>query len=109
MARIILYTGKGGVGKTSITASTAALMAEMGGKRTLVISTDPAHSLSDVLAMDIGPEIKEVDTNLYAQEISVNDAINHHWQELKGYLTGLFQSQGGLDPVSAEEIATLRV
>jgi arsenite-transporting ATPase len=103
--RILLYTGKGGVGKTSIAASTACMLAKNKNK-TLVISTDPAHSLGDAFGTEIGPKTKLMDENLYAQEISVNEAINTHWSDLKGYLTGLFQTEG-LDPVSAEEIATL--
>lgn len=103
--RIILFTGKGGVGKTSVAASTALLLSKK-GLRTLIISTDPAHSLSDAYRIDIGPYVKQVSDNLYAQEISVIEAINEHWENLKGYLTGLFSSQG-LDPVSSEEIATL--
>ncbi|MCW6158083.1 MAG: ArsA family ATPase [Thermoplasmatales archaeon] len=103
--RILLYTGKGGVGKTSIAASTACSIAKS-RKKTLVISTDPAHSLGDVFGTEIGPKPKKMAENLYAQEVSVNEAINTHWNELKGYLTGLFQTEG-LDPISAEEIATL--
>lgn len=105
LTRIILYTGKGGVGKTSIASSTSALTAEK-GLRTLIISTDPAHSLADAFGVSIGPEPKEISTNLWAQEISVVEAINSHWKELKMYLTGLFQSQG-IDPAMSEEIATL--
>ncbi|MEM0128328.1 MAG: ArsA family ATPase [Thermoplasmatales archaeon] len=103
--RILLYTGKGGVGKTSIAAATASILAAK-GRKTLVISTDPAHSLGDAFGVEIGPKPSKLADNLYGQEISVNEAINTHWKELKGYLTGLFQTQG-LDPVSAEEIATL--
>ena len=103
--RILLYTGKGGVGKTSIAASTACSIAKS-RKKTLVISTDPAHSLGDAFGTEIGPKPKKMAENLYAQEVSVNEAINTHWNELKGYLTGLFQTEG-LDPISAEEIATL--
>ena len=103
--RILLYTGKGGVGKTSIAASTACSLAKR-KKKTLVISTDPAHSLGDAFGTEIGPKPKKMSENLYAQEVSVNEAINTHWNELKGYLTGLFQTEG-LDPISAEEIATL--
>ena len=103
--RIILYTGKGGVGKTSIAASSASLLAKK-GHRTLIISTDPAHSLGDALGVEIGSKPKKISENLYAQEVSVIEAITEHWEDLKIYLTGLFQSQG-LDPVSAEEIATL--
>lgn len=104
-SRILLYTGKGGVGKTSIAAATACLLAK-NGRKTLAISTDPAHSLGDAFGQEIGPKPIQMDENLLAQEISVNEGINAHWAELKGYLTGLFQTQG-LDPVSAEEIASL--
>ncbi len=103
--RILLFTGKGGVGKTSVAAATAAVIAKK-GYRTLVMSTDPAHSLGDAVGTQIGPKRVKISENLYGQEVSVIEAINAHWEELKGYLTGLFQSQG-LDPVSAEEIATL--
>ncbi len=103
--RILLYTGKGGVGKTSIAAATAVLLAKR-GKKTLAVSTDPAHSLGDAFGEEIGPRPRLIEENLYAQEISVNEGIDAHWAELKGYLTGLFQTQG-LDPVAAEEIASL--
>ncbi|HLH86699.1 MAG TPA: ArsA family ATPase [Thermoplasmataceae archaeon] len=103
--RVLLYTGKGGVGKTSIAAATAIGLAARGYK-TLIISTDPAHSLGDALQTEVGSKVTRISERLYAQEISVLEAINSHWEQLKVYLTGLFQSQG-LDPVSAEEIATL--
>jgi arsenite-transporting ATPase len=103
--RILLFTGKGGVGKTSVAASTAVTLADLGYK-TLIMSTDPAHSLSDALSTEIGPTLKKLSDNLYGQEISVIEAINAHWENLKGYLTGLFSFQG-LDPISSEEIATL--
>ena len=103
--RVILYTGKGGVGKTSVAASTAIICAET-GFNTLVVSTDAAHSLSDAFGVDIGSEIMEIGENLCVQEISVTEAISHHWENLKNYLTALFSSQG-LDPISSEEIATL--
>ena len=103
--RIMLFTGKGGVGKTSVAAATAAMMASRGLK-TLIMSTDPAHSLADAVGARIGAVTPQIGDPFYAQEVSVLEAISSHWDELKGYLTGLFQSQG-LDPVSAEEIATL--
>ncbi len=103
--RILLYTGKGGVGKTSIATATAAFLAKKGHK-TLIISTDPAHSLGDALGIEIGHTIKQIGDNLYGQEVSVVESINEHWGELKEYLKSLFLSQG-LDPVSADEIATL--
>ncbi|SMD31150.1 ArsA family ATPase [Picrophilus oshimae] len=104
MSRVILYTGKGGVGKTSVAAATAAMISKK--RKTLVMSTDPAHSLSDSLKFDIGSEPTKIEKNLYAQEININQAINQHWEDLKEYLTALFQYQG-IDPISADEIAIL--
>ncbi|WP_337859912.1 ArsA family ATPase [Ferroplasma sp.] len=105
MARILLYTGKGGVGKTSVAASTASMLAKQ-NKKTIVMSTDPAHSLGDSLQADIKPEPTKISDNLYAQEVNINDAIQSHWSDLREYLTALFQYQG-LDPISADEIAIL--
>ncbi|MEM0139431.1 MAG: ArsA family ATPase [Ferroplasma sp.] len=104
MPRILLYTGKGGVGKTSVAAATAAMTSLK--SKTIVISTDPAHSLGDSLQADVKSEPTKISENLYAQEININDAIQSHWNDLKEYLTALFQYQG-LDPISADEIAIL--
>ncbi len=104
MSRVLLYTGKGGVGKTSVAASTAVMLSKK--YKTIVMSTDPAHSLSDSLNVSIGSEATKISDNLYAQEININDAIQTHWNDLKEYLTALFQYQG-LDPISADEIAIL--
>ena len=68
--RIILFTGKGGVGKTTLSAATA-LHAARRGVKTLVLSTDPAHSLSDAIDQELGPEPREIAPNLYAQEFDV--------------------------------------
>jgi len=105
MSRVLLYTGKGGVGKTSVAASTASMLAKQ-NKKTIVISTDPAHSLGDSLQADIKSTPTEISRNLYAQEVNINDAIQSHWSDLREYLTALFQYQG-LDPISADEIAIL--
>jgi arsenite-transporting ATPase len=105
MVRVLLFTGKGGVGKTSISAATGIECARKGLK-TLVISTDPAHSLRDVFKIDIGSEPVEIESNLYLQEISVTDAISKYWDNLKLYLTALMRSQG-VEGIAAEEIATL--
>lgn len=103
--RIILYTGKGGVGKTTIAAATALKCAEMGLK-TLVISTDPAHSLGDSFDLKLGPEPVKIRENLYGQEIDVYYSIEKHWGTLKEYLRSLFRWQG-VDDVLSEELAIL--
>ncbi len=105
MARVLLYTGKGGVGKTSVAASTAAMLAKQ-NRKTIVMSTDPAHSLGDSLQAEIKSNPTKISENLYAQEVNINDAIQTHWSDLREYLTALFQYQG-LDPISADEIAIL--
>ena len=105
MTRVILFTGKGGVGKTSVSAATGLLCAKAGMK-TLIISTDPAHSLRDAFNREIGSEPKKVAENLYLQEISVTEAIKKYWEKLKLYLTSLMRSQG-VEGIAAEEIATL--
>ncbi|MCL4345747.1 MAG: ArsA family ATPase [Candidatus Thermoplasmatota archaeon] len=105
MTRIILFTGKGGVGKTSISAATGLICAKE-GKKTLIISTDPAHSLRDAFNLEIGSEPKKIAENLYLQEISVTEAIKKYWEKLKLYLTSLMRSQG-VEGIAAEEIATL--
>ncbi len=105
MGRIILFTGKGGVGKTTISAATAAYLSEL-GKRVLVVSVDPAHSLSDVLEREIGPEPVKLDKNLYAQEIDVYFSVEKFWGKLREYLKSLLRWQG-VDNILAEELAIL--
>ena len=105
MTRILLFTGKGGVGKTSVSAATGLRCANLGMK-TIVISTDPAHSLRDAFQAEIGNEPVEIMKNLYLQEISVTEAIKKYWDNLKLYLTALMRSQG-VEGIAAEEIATL--
>jgi len=101
--RIILYTGKGGVGKTTVSAATALMAAER-GYRTLVISTDPAHSLADAFDRPLGPEPTRIAEHLWGQEINVLEEIQSHWGEVKDYLTVLFATRG-VDEVIAEEMA----
>jgi len=103
--RIILYTGKGGVGKTTVSAATALMAAER-GYRTLVISTDPAHSLADAFDRPLGPEPTQIADRLWGQEINVLEEIRAHWGEVKDYLTVLFATRG-VDEVVAEEMAVL--
>lgn len=102
--RIILYTGKGGVGKTTVAAATALRCAQRGHK-TLVMSTDPAHSLGDALETRIGPEAVKITDNLYAQEVEALHEIEKHWSVIHSYMAQLLATQG-LGEIVAEEIAT---
>jgi arsenite/tail-anchored protein-transporting ATPase len=103
--RTILYTGKGGVGKTSVAAATA-LKAARAGKKVLVMSTDPAHSLADAFDAEVGPEPKEMATGLFAQEMDHGRMIEEHWAEIQEYMTTFFAWQG-TDSLAAEELAML--
>jgi arsenite-transporting ATPase len=103
--RTILYTGKGGVGKTSVAAATALKAAEA-GKKVLVVSTDPAHSLSDAFDAEVGPEPKEMATGLYAQEMDQGRMLEEYWAEIGEYLTSFYEWQG-TDSLTAEELAML--
>src|SRR5574341_345856 len=103
--RIIVYTGKGGVGKTSISSATALRCADL-GYRTLVVSTDTAHSLGDSLQMELGPEPINVTTNLDAQEIDVHYSLQKYWGEVQKLAVEMF-TEHGVDDVIAEEVAIL--
>ncbi len=103
--RIILFTGKGGTGKTTIAASTAIQIAKSGAK-TLVISTDPAHSLSDALDVELSPESTLVMPNLYGQEFDVYYSMKKYWGNLRQLMLTLFKWRG-VDNVVAEELSVL--
>lgn len=103
--RVIVHTGKGGVGKTSISAATALRCAEMGLK-TIVISTDTAHSLADSLEKQIGPEPVELAPNLWAQEVDARYSMDKYWGRFQKYLVALF-SRGGVDEIVSEEVTIL--
>ncbi|MEE9324167.1 MAG: ArsA family ATPase [Dehalococcoidia bacterium] len=103
--RIILYTGKGGVGKTSVAAATALRSAELGYK-TIVFSTDAAHSLGDAFDMTLSEEPVTVVDNLWAQEIDVLKELDVHWDTVRNWLTALMRWQG-VDEVVADELAVL--
>ena len=105
LTRILLYTGKGGVGKTSVAAATAVLCAQR-GLRTLVVSTDIAHSLADALDTPVGPTPREIAPNLWAHEPDVFFNISRYWRTIQSYFSSLF-SWGGLDEVMAEEMTVL--
>jgi len=100
--RTILYTGKGGVGKTSVAACTARACAAQGAK-TLIISTDPAHSLSDSLAVDCGGEPTPVSSGLWGQEVRAQEEMQRHWSGVQEWL-GELLIERGVDRISAEEL-----
>ena len=100
--RTILYTGKGGVGKTSVAAATARRCA-LAGKRTIVLSTDPAHSLSDVLETAVGSAPTEVGDGLFAQQVHAQDEIERNWASMQGWLGGLLVEKG-VGRIAAEEL-----
>jgi arsenite-transporting ATPase len=104
-ARIVLYSGKGGVGKTSLSAATAIRAAKL-GHRTLVVSTDSAHSLADALDRRVGAEPTGIAERLDAVEIDVNQELASHWGTIHEYLTR-FMTFRGIDETVAEEIAIL--
>lgn len=103
--RIILFTGKGGVGKTTVAASTA-LKAAKEGKKTLIISTDPAHSLSDALDIQLTPEPTEIAPNLYAQEFDVYYSMEKYWNNMRNLMNTIFRWKG-VKNVVAEELSVL--
>ncbi|MDQ0089644.1 arsenite-transporting ATPase [Paenibacillus anaericanus] len=100
--RIILYTGKGGVGKTSVAASTAVQSAAQGLK-TLVVSTDPAHSLGDSLDRQLSSEPIEIEKNLWAQEIDTIHEVEKGWGKIQQYMTTLLTSKAVKD-ITTEEL-----
>jgi arsenite-transporting ATPase len=107
--RILLFSGKGGVGKTSVAAATALHLAEA-GKRTLAMSVDPAHSLAD--SFDLGgalfhsatSEPVQLAANLSIQEVNINHEIKRHWGDISAYITSVLRTSG-LSGVQAEEMA----
>ena len=103
--RILLYSGKGGVGKTSLAAATAVRAADL-GRRTLVLSTDSAHSLADALDSEVGPSPTRVAPNLDALEVDVNKELSDHWGVIHEWLTR-FMTVKGVDDAVAEEMAVL--
>ena len=103
--RILLFTGKGGVGKTTCAAATALRAAEQ-GYRTLVLSSDPAHSLADALDRPLGPEPELVVPNLWAQEVDLYYSMKKYWGNMRELMLTVFRWQG-VDAVAAEEMAAL--
>ncbi len=103
--RIILYLGKGGVGKTTVSAATAVRSAAL-GKRTLVVSTDLAHSLADCLQTPLSSEAQELAANLWAQEVNVLDEMRRGWGKVQDSMSKVLRKRG-MDAVMAEELALI--
>ena len=103
--RIILYLGKGGVGKTTISAATAVRSAAL-GKRTLVVSTDLAHSLADCFNTPLTSEPMELAPNLWAQEVNVLDEMRNSWGKVQEKMSQALR-KSGINSVMAEELALI--
>ena len=103
--RLIIYTGKGGVGKTSTSAATAYRLSEL-GYRTILMSTDSAHSLGDSLEMKLGTSITHVKENLDALEIDIIHEMRTKWNDIQSYISAFMLSQG-MGEISAEEMAIM--
>jgi arsenite-transporting ATPase len=105
MTRVLLFTGKAGVGKPTTAAATALRCAD-DGLRTIVLSTDPAHSLADAFDVPLGPLPVEIAPNLHGQQLDAQDRLEDTWADIQSYLLTVF-SWAGLDGVEAEELAVL--
>ncbi|NIH79447.1 ArsA family ATPase [Amycolatopsis viridis] len=105
MTRLLLFTGKGGVGKTTLAAATAAALAARGYK-TLVVSTDPAHSLGDAFGVPLGAEPSEVDSRLHGAQVDSRGLADDIWQDLRARLKGALAG-AGVDALDAEELSVL--
>jgi arsenite/tail-anchored protein-transporting ATPase len=103
--RVILMTGKGGVGKTSVAAATGLRCAELGHK-TLVLSTDPAHSLADSFDLPLGHEPQQIRPNLWGAELDALMELEGNWGAVKRYITQVLQARG-MEGIQAEELAIL--
>src|SRR3982751_2036158 len=100
--RTILYTGKGGVGKTSVAAATARRCAAA-GMRTVILSTDPAHSLSDSLEAELGTTPTKAGRNLWGQEVQAQEEMERHWEAVQDWMGDLL-AESGVDRITAEEL-----
>jgi len=103
--RTILFTGKGGVGKTTVAAATA-LQCSQAGLRTAVMSTDPAHSLADSFDVDLDGSLTEVAPRCWATQLDATERMETNWGEIRGYLRDVFD-WAGLDEVEAEELSII--
>src|SRR4051812_23510382 len=103
--RVLLFTGKGGVGKTTVAAATAAHAAAQ-GRKTLVLSTDAAHSLGDAFGIEAGSDPVEVDTGLAVQQVDTQRRFEQTWREVQSWLVSVLDAVG-VDPLEAEELTVI--
>ena len=103
--RVLLFTGKGGVGKTTIAAATA-VRAARAGRRTLVMSTDPAHSLADSFEVRIGSPPTEIMPNLWGEQIDAQDRLEENWREIQDYFIQVM-NWAGTETIQAEELTVI--
>jgi arsenite-transporting ATPase len=103
--RILLFTGKGGVGKTTVAAATAARSARA-GHRTLVMSTDPAHSLADSFDVPLTSRAQEIAPNLWAEQIDAQERLEDNWRDIQEFVVS-FLNWAGVDAIEAEELSVI--
>ena len=103
--RVLLFTGKGGVGKTTTAAATALRCADA-GLRTMVLSTDPAHSLADAFAMDLGDLPVEIVPGLWGQQLDTQARMEDTWAEIQAWLLEVFE-WAGVAAIEAEELSVI--
>lgn len=105
VTRVLLFTGKGGVGKTTTAAATALRCAEL-GRRTMVLSTDPAHSLADAFDFELGPLTRQIAPNLFGQQLDAQDRMEDAWADIQVWLREVFD-WAGIEGIQAEELSVL--
>ena len=103
--RVLLFTGKGGVGKTTVAAATA-VRAARAGHRTMIMSTDPAHSLADSFDTDIGSEPVRIALNVWAEQIDAQERLEANWREIQEYFIQLM-NWAGEETIQAEELSVI--
>jgi arsenite-transporting ATPase len=105
VTRVLLFTGKGGVGKTTTAAATALRCADA-GLRTVVLSTDPAHSLADAFDVELGPLVAPITDNLFGQQLDAQERMEDSWHDIQGWLREVF-AWAGVDGLEAEELSVI--
>ncbi len=103
--RILLFTGKGGVGKTTVAAATA-VRAAAAGNRTLIMSTDPAHSLADSFDVPLTARAQAVSENLWAEQVDAQERLEANWRDIQEFVIS-FLNWAGVDAIEAEELSVI--